>query len=214
MPQHLAVPTHAPHHIADSHLITSDCGCIVWNTNARSNLSLTIDMEDAHLESFILILRECESLETWHARATELIFSFQCEADLTNGAIGSPIMDWMSSVTPLPLQDDAEDPDEFVMHTIAVEEMDVVTVMVLSRLDFGCLVSCASGSWMCEHSECLNALCGEGCGSAKGAKPMKLKDIMCEAQQKGHLSLNNPFVIEGSLLEAFTNSTVQPQRAT
>ncbi|KAF8500522.1 Pleckstrin homology domain-containing protein [Gautieria morchelliformis] len=52
----------------------------VTETSVKGELSLTIDMEDARLESFILIFRERESLETWRARVTELVLGFQREA--------------------------------------------------------------------------------------------------------------------------------------
>lgn len=48
----------------------------VTETSIAGELSLTIDMEDERLESFILIFKDRSSLETWRAHIAELVASF------------------------------------------------------------------------------------------------------------------------------------------
>ena len=48
----------------------------VTDTSVPGELSLTIDMEDERLESFILIFKDRSSLETWRAHIAELVASF------------------------------------------------------------------------------------------------------------------------------------------
>ncbi|KAF8518952.1 Pleckstrin homology domain-containing protein [Hysterangium stoloniferum] len=48
----------------------------VTETSASGELSLTIDMEDERLESFILIFRNRSSLETWRAHIAGLVASY------------------------------------------------------------------------------------------------------------------------------------------
>lgn len=48
----------------------------VTETSVSGELSLTIDMEDERLESFILIFKDRSSLETWRAHIAELVASF------------------------------------------------------------------------------------------------------------------------------------------
>jgi len=49
----------------------------VSDTSAASELSLTIDMEDERLDSFILIFKNRASLETWRATISSLVAQFQ-----------------------------------------------------------------------------------------------------------------------------------------
>lgn len=49
----------------------------VTDTSAASELSLTIDMEDERLDSFILIFKDRSSLETWRATINNLVQQFQ-----------------------------------------------------------------------------------------------------------------------------------------
>lgn len=49
----------------------------VTDTSAASELSLTIDMEDERLDSFILIFKDRSSLETWRATINQLVQQFQ-----------------------------------------------------------------------------------------------------------------------------------------
>lgn len=48
----------------------------VTETSVSGELSLTIDMEDERLESFILIFKDRSSLETWRAHISELVAGF------------------------------------------------------------------------------------------------------------------------------------------
>lgn len=49
----------------------------VTETSVKGELSLTIDMEDERLESFILIFKERGSLEAWRSRIVELVSAFR-----------------------------------------------------------------------------------------------------------------------------------------
>ena len=49
----------------------------VTDTSVAHEMSLTIDMEDERLDSFILIFRERSSLETWKSHIQRLVTSFQ-----------------------------------------------------------------------------------------------------------------------------------------
>ena len=49
----------------------------VTDTSVANEMSLTIDMEDERLDSFILIFRERSSLETWKSHIQRLVTSFQ-----------------------------------------------------------------------------------------------------------------------------------------
>ena len=49
----------------------------VTDTSVTGEMSLTIDMEDERLDSFILIFRERSSLETWKSRIQRLVAVFQ-----------------------------------------------------------------------------------------------------------------------------------------
>jgi hypothetical protein len=51
----------------------------VTDTSVAGELSLTIDMEDERLDSFILVFRDRPSLETWRAHILELVALFQRE---------------------------------------------------------------------------------------------------------------------------------------
>ena len=58
----------------------------VTDTSVAGEMSLTIDMEDERLDSFILIFRERSSLETWKNHIQRLVTVFQQH----NGFISSP----------------------------------------------------------------------------------------------------------------------------
>ena len=58
----------------------------VTDTSIAGEMSLTIDMEDERLDSFILIFRERSSLETWKNHIQRLVTVFQQH----NGFISSP----------------------------------------------------------------------------------------------------------------------------
>jgi hypothetical protein len=49
----------------------------VHDTSSAGELSLTIDMEDERLESFILIFRDRSTLENWRANISQLVAAFQ-----------------------------------------------------------------------------------------------------------------------------------------
>jgi len=49
----------------------------VTDTSVANEMSLTIDMEDERLDSFILIFRERSSLETWKSHIQRLVTTFQ-----------------------------------------------------------------------------------------------------------------------------------------
>ena len=49
----------------------------VTDTSVTTEMSLTIDMEDERLDSFILIFRERSSLETWKSHIQRLVTAFQ-----------------------------------------------------------------------------------------------------------------------------------------
>ncbi|EJD34907.1 hypothetical protein AURDEDRAFT_117524 [Auricularia subglabra TFB-10046 SS5] len=49
----------------------------VTDTSVANELSLTIDMEDERLDSFILIFKDRSSLETWRATINQLVQQFQ-----------------------------------------------------------------------------------------------------------------------------------------
>ena len=49
----------------------------VHDTSSAGELSLTIDMEDERLESFILIFRDRVTLESWRSNISNLVASFQ-----------------------------------------------------------------------------------------------------------------------------------------
>ena len=67
----------------------------VHDTSSAGELSLTIDMEDERLESFILIFRDRATLENWRGKISQLVLAFQQGsngggvAGTSNGAGGS-----------------------------------------------------------------------------------------------------------------------------
>lgn len=58
----------------------------VTETSVTGELSLTIDMEDERLESFILIFKERGSLEAWRSRIVELVSAFRGRESAVNNA--------------------------------------------------------------------------------------------------------------------------------
>ena len=70
----------------------------VHDTSSAGELSLTIDMEDERLESFILIFRDRSTLESWKSNISALVQAFQASqgrggtADLDEfGGVGQPM---------------------------------------------------------------------------------------------------------------------------
>ncbi|GJJ11148.1 hypothetical protein Clacol_005379 [Clathrus columnatus] len=57
----------------------------VTETSVKSELSLTIDMEDERLESFILIFKDRATLEAWRSRIVELFGAFKGRDPIGNG---------------------------------------------------------------------------------------------------------------------------------
>jgi len=62
----------------------------VTDTSVAGEMSLTIDMEDERLDSFILIFRERSSLETWKSHIQRLVTAFQQQNGFVNSNQPSP----------------------------------------------------------------------------------------------------------------------------
>ncbi|KAL6306167.1 Pleckstrin homology domain-containing protein [Sparassis latifolia] len=77
----------------------------VTDTSVQGELSLTIDMEDERLDSFILIFKDRSSLETWKAHIQSLVAVYQQQAA---AAAQQP-----SLHTPQPAYERAPDLEEF-----------------------------------------------------------------------------------------------------
>ncbi|OCH85259.1 hypothetical protein OBBRIDRAFT_815153 [Obba rivulosa] len=60
----------------------------VTDTSVAGELSLTIDMEDERLDSFILVFRDRPSLETWRAHIQSLVILCQQQGAQASGATG------------------------------------------------------------------------------------------------------------------------------
>jgi Pleckstrin homology domain len=65
----------------------------VTDTSVSHEMSLTIDMEDERLDSFILIFRERSSLETWKNQIQNLVTVFQRQSVFTSPRQPPPIDD-------------------------------------------------------------------------------------------------------------------------